>query len=246
MSRLLCTVLTVAAVSVSACGGSSDRPGETGGSGGNGASGGGGGSGGEAGSGGTGGGAGGATADAGTYDAPPVPGSVSIEMAPALVAAVICEKVYACCQPNEGIRPLTGSQMACDLFVSATLAALMSQANMAIASGRATYDPAALAACLMRYMEQSCTDARASGGISAYRSCNFVKPLVPVGGACRNHVECIDGYCPGGSDTLEGACAAKKADGEACMVAEECQGGRCAGNLCAQTTPEGLCVVPGA
>jgi hypothetical protein len=238
MLRLLSTVLTVAAVSVSACGGSSDRgSGETGGSGGSG------GSAGEPGSAGTGGG-GATAADGGTYDAPPVPSSISIEMAPALVAGVICEKTYSCCQPTEGLRPLTMTQSACDLFVSATLAALMSQANMAVASGRAGYDPAALAACLKRYTEQSCTDARATGGMSALRSCEFVKPLVPLGGACRNHVECIGGYCVTATAGADGTCAAKKADGEVCVVPDECEGGRCTGT-CARTMPEGLCGAPG-
>ena len=242
MLRLVSTVLTVAAVSVSACGGSSQRPGEgeTGGAGGSG------GTGGEAGSGGSGGG-GSTTSDGGTYDAPPVPGSVSIEMAPALVAGVICEKMYTCCQPTEGLRPVTMTQAGCDLLISGTLGALMTAANAAIAKGRATYDSAALAACLKRYMEQSCTELRVSGGLSAYRSCDFVKPLVAVGGACNDSVECMGGYCSGAGAGTEGSCMAKKADGAECAADDECTGRRCTmgpPRQCAQATVEGLCVLP--
>ncbi len=242
MLRLVTTALLVAAVSVSACGGSSPRPGEgeTGGAGG-------GGTGGAAGTGGSGGGTV-TTPDGGTYDAPPVPGSVSIEMAPALVAGVVCEKIYACCQPTEGLRPVTMTQAACDLLVSGTLGALMSQANAAIARGRATYDAAALAACLKKYTEQTCAQARASGGVSFYRSCDFVKPLVPIDGACNDSVECIDGYCDGMGAGVEGKCVAKKANGEACMADDECTGRRCTvgpPRECAQATTEGLCGLPG-
>ena len=231
--------LTVAAVSVSvgACGGSGKNPAgsDPGGSGG---------SGGEGGSGGTGGGAG-AEAEAGTYDAPPVPGSLPLAMAPALVAGVVCAKMYACCQPTEGLRPLTMTQAGCDVFVSGTLTAFMGPANAAIAQGRAAYDADALATCLMGYTAKSCAEARTNGGLSAYRMCNFVQPLVPLGGACQYHIECLNGYCLGMSAGTDGACVARKANGQACMADEECTGGDCANQVCADARPDGLCVIPG-
>jgi hypothetical protein len=242
MLRLLAT-LTVAAVSVSACGGSAKNP-NTGVAG----SGGEGGEGGEGGSGGSGGAGPGSEADAGAYDAPPVPSSIPLEMAPALVAGVVCAKTYACCQPMEGLRSLTMTQAACEGFLTGTLAGLMGQANLAIGQGRAAYDPAALAACLMKYTDQSCPDARVSGGLSAYRMCEFVRPLVAVGSACQNHVECTAGYCAVtnvGAGT-DGTCVARKANGETCQIDDECVGRRCASQRCADPRVEGLCGLPGA
>jgi hypothetical protein len=238
MLRLL-TALTVVFVSVSACGGAGKKPTDpdpegTGGTGG------------EGGSPGTGGSGGGpAGADAGTYDAPPVPTTIPLQMAPALVAGVVCAKVYACCQPTEPVRALTMTQATCDALLSGTLASLMAQANAAIGRGRAAYDPDALATCLMRYTDLSCPDARSTGGLSAYRMCDFVKPLVPVGGACQNHVECIGGYCANAAAGVDGSCAARKANGEACMIEDECQGRRCANLRCADAQVEGLCGLPG-
>ena len=52
-----------------------------------------------------------------------------MEMAPALVAGVVCAKTYACCQPTEGLRALTMTQAACEGFLTGTLAGLMGQAN---------------------------------------------------------------------------------------------------------------------
>jgi hypothetical protein len=241
MSRLL-VALTVAAVSVSACGGSGKKPPAdpevTGGTGGE--------SGEPGGTAGSGGNAG--QEDAGVYDAPPVPGTIPLEMAPALVAGVVCAKTYACCQPMEGLRALTMTQSACDGFVIGILGGLMAQANAAIAQGRAGYDPAALAACLMKYTDQPCADARVSGGLSAYRMCEFVRPLVAEGGACQNHVECIAGYCVGaGAGTgVDGMCVPRKANGEACALDDECVGRRCASQRCTDLRVEGLCVLPGA
>ncbi len=240
MLRLL-AILTVAAASVSvgACGGAGQKPadpGPEGGAGGDPGPSGGGGSG----------GAGGTDGDGGAYDAPPVPGSIPLEMAPALVAAVVCAKTFACCEPTEGIRGLSMTQAVCEGFLAGTLAGLMGQANAAIGQGRAAYDPGALATCLMAYTDQSCADARVSGGLSAYRMCDFVKPLVPVGGACQNHVECVEGYCANAAAGVDGSCAARKANGVACQVDDECRGRRCASLVCADARVEGLCGLPGA
>jgi hypothetical protein len=244
-TRLL-ALLAWASVSVSACGGTGKNPASgdpegTGGGGGEpGAAGGGGGTGG--------GGAGGATgeADAGIYDAPPVPASLPLEMAPALVAGVVCAKAFACCEPNEGLRALTMSQPVCDQFLAATLAGLMGQANAAIAQGRAAYDPEALAACLRMYTDRSCADARVSGGLSAYRMCNFVRPLTAAGAACSSHIECVEGFCEGTPAAAQGVCTARKANGQPCQQADECVGRRCAAGTCGDQQVEGLCGLPTA
>ena len=89
------------------------------------------------------------------------------------------------------------------------------------------YDPTVLANCLREYQAQSCNQLRIDGGLSAYRNCKFIRPLVAVGGACDQHLECIDGYCQGATPRADGACAAKKANGQLCFGDDECTGGRC-------------------
>jgi hypothetical protein len=236
--RLLISIIAVSAASVSGCGGSDPKPEGTGGTGG--------GAPGEDGGGGAGGTGQGDGGD--TYDAPPIPGTIPLQMAPALVAGVVCEKLYTCCQPSEGLRPVTMTQPTCDALVGATLGVPVAQANTAIVAGRAMYDAEALADCLRRYTSQSCAEARESGGLqSAYRMCAFVKGLVAEGGVCQDQLECVDGYCLKPADAApaaEGACAARKPDGADCRESDECQGRRCASGSCTQAEIEGLCARP--
>jgi hypothetical protein len=182
------------------------------------------------------------------YDTPPVPGNIPLGQATAVFAAVACEKVFACCTDAERARnPLAGSQAGCEIAFGLALGSLMGQASAAITAGTAMYDPAALADCLTRYRAQSCEQVRAAGGLSAYRMCNFIKPLVAAGGTCTQHLECVAGYCAPGSTPQSGTCTAKLAEGQPCTFADQCQGGACraAGSsvTCATAAPDGLCSV---
>jgi hypothetical protein len=261
-SRLACLAIATLALGAARCGGSNPKPadaGTTGGAGGaaggtGGATGGSaGGAGGSAGTGGsaTGGrGGSGGSADAAfsdaIYDTAPVPSSIPLEMAAGLFAAVACEKVFACCTEQERMRNvLLATQQGCEFGFGSLLQALMVQANTAIAANRAMYDPMALAGCLSRYQTQTCEQARATGGISAYRMCNFIKPLVQLGGVCVQSIECINGYCNLTPGAMMGTCTAKLADGQMCTFADQCQGGACrpagATTTCATAAPDGLC-----
>jgi hypothetical protein len=274
-SRMACLTVAILALGATRCGGSKPRPNDGGGAGAGGTAGGNGGAaggtGGVAGNGGAGGAGGSASGDSAAggggggpgggdgpaadtlpsdavYDTPPVPNSIPLAQATAFFAAVACEKVFACCTEAERARnPLAGSQAGCELAFGLALQSLMGQAGAAITAGTAMYDPAALADCLNRYRAQTCDEVRASGGLSAYRKCNFIKPLVAVGGTCTQHLECIDGYCAPGSTPQTGTCAAELADGQMCTFADQCQGGACrpAGNTtaCATAPPDGLCTV---
>jgi hypothetical protein len=269
MLRTLCVWLAVAALATtSAC--DSDNGG-TGGTGGSAATGGGGGSttaGGSGGStGGTGGSATGGSGGAGTdardappldlaagidfappsdaqYDAAAVPSTIPLDRAPAVFADVICEKIFSCCSTEErGTSVFLSSQMNCAGGLGILLSQIVPQATTAMSKNRAMYDPTVLAACLQQYQSRSCTQLRMDGGLSAYRNCKFITPLVPVGGACDQHLECIDGYCLGVLPMADGACAAKKANGQQCFQDDECSGGFCnkTTGTCAAANPDGLC-----
>jgi hypothetical protein len=57
---------------------------------------------------------------------------------------------------------------------------------------------------------------------------------VESGGLCDSDDQCVgDAYCDRPDVTMCGSCTARKADGAACMIAEECQSERCAmGGTC--------------
>jgi hypothetical protein len=270
MVRSLCVWLAVVALAAGGC--DSDSPG-TGGTGGSAGTGGAGGSATTGGSGGSAGGAGGSAAGgsggAGTdaRDAPPldltagidfppasdatfdsaaVPTAIPLDRAPAVFADVICEKVFGCCSSEErGTSPFLSSQAGCASGLTFLLGGIVPQAMTAMSKNRAMYDPAVLAMCLQQYQSRACSQLRMDGGLSAYRNCKFIKPLVAVGGACDQNLECINGYCMGAvpATMSDGVCAAKKANGQMCFEDDECTGGRCnpATGTCAMAAADGLC-----
>jgi hypothetical protein len=268
MMRSLCVWLAAATLSVSACGGSSSNSsggdsgagGSTTGGGGSGTSGAGGGSPGATGGagggarGGAGGGGGGGFRDAATdippsdvtYEVPPVEASVSFDAAAMTVGEVVCERVFSCCTSDERAKnPLFSSQLGCSVAVTSLLGSIAAAPEESIRKGRVTYDASALAGCLRRYMMQTCDQARATGGLSAFRMCKFTTPLVAIGGACQQHFECVNGWCSGVSGMIEGKCTAKAADGQPCPsgVAEECASDFCnpATKICQAAPVTGLC-----
>jgi hypothetical protein len=269
MVRTLCVWLAVAALAAGGCDSDSD-PGVNGGTGGSATTGGSGGSattGGSGGAGGTGGsaagGSGGAATDArdvppldlsagidfpppsdAMFDSAPVPTTIPLDRAPAVFADVICEKIFSCCSSDErGSSVFLSSQKGCADGLTILLSGIVPQATTAMSKNRAMYDPGVLATCLQQYQGRSCTQLRMDGGLSAYRNCKFIKPLVAVGGACDQHLECIDGFCLGATAMADGACTAKKANGQQCFSDDECTGGRCNATsaTCAAAAADGLC-----
>jgi hypothetical protein len=264
MVRSLFVCVAVAALATAACDSDSDGTG-TGGSGG--ASAGSGGAGGSSATGGAGGSSTGGSGGAGTdardtpaldltagidfpppsdarFDASDVPTAIPLDRAPAVFADVICEKVFSCCSSEErGTNPFLASQVGCAQGLGLLLGGIVPQANAAMSRNRAMYDPAVLATCLSQYQAKSCDMLRMDGGLSAYRNCKFMKPLVAVGGACDQDLECIDGFCQGVTTGADGVCAAKKANGQMCTRGDECTGGRCdvTSATCGPAPPDGLC-----
>jgi hypothetical protein len=266
MTRSLCVWLAVATIAASACDSDSSGTATGGSTGTGGSAGSAGGAGGTAGSGGsagsTGGGGGGGAKldgpssplDVASIDFPPpsdamfdsaeVPAAIPLDQAPIVFADVICEKIFSCCTSEErGTSQFLTSQAGCATGLGLVLSQIVPQATTAMSRNRAMYDPAALATCLKTYQAEMCNQLRTDGGLSAYRSCKFIKPLVALGGACDQHLECINGYCLGGEPTKDGVCTAKKANGQMCFLDDECTSGRCntSSATCAPATVDGLC-----
>ena len=263
MMRSLCVWLVAATVGVSACGGSSSNPSTDSGAGGSG-NGGSSGTGGTAGTaaggagggarGGAGGGGGSIRLDAAgdptpsdvTYDVGEVPSSVNLDAAPMTVGEVVCEKVFTCCTPEERMRnTIFASQAFCSAAVTSVVGSIVAAPVDSIMKNRVTYDASALAGCLQRYQAQTCDQARASGGLTSFRTCKFITPLVAVGAACSQHYECVNGWCSGVSGPTEGKCTAKVANGQPCAsgLAEECMSDSCnpATKVCQAAPAMGLC-----
>lgn len=181
------------------------------------------------------------------YDVAPVSGPVPLEHAAHDFAEIVCEKAYTCCTPAErASNQLITSQAGCTAYVDSwTAAVILPEARAAMARGRATYDPTALATCLARYQEASCTDARAIDAVSALRMCPFIHPLVPVGGACDQDLECDGGFCTAHATSADGTCIALQPDGLPCSADGQCQSGRCMPGVvvCGPAAELGLCEV---
>jgi len=218
-----------------ASGGSGGTGGSTGGTGGStggtgGSTGGTGGStGGKGGTGGTGGstgGTGGSTSGTGGGSGA---GGVPFDDAPTELAGAVCAKAFECCTEEElaAIAIVGSSETQCRLAVATLLQLYSADIETSVEAGRAAYDGEAVAGCIAAQEGRACDDLPSFGEIGC---AGAVVPLVPIGDACGAHNECMDGgYCDGATQVASptGTCAEKKADGEACTIAEECEGGAC-------------------
>lgn len=183
--------------------------------------------------------------DSGSADLPPamVPPNVPLTQFASVFAQVTCEKLFTCCTAAERMALEITDPRTCVNQAGFLLSIITLVVSDSISQNRADYDGVAASMCARQYQAQTCAEARTGGAFDLDRmmtSCDSViKPKVALGGACRQSLECIAGYCAGGGDGRTGMCAALKANGADCEDDDECMSETCDGATmkCAQPSP---------
>jgi hypothetical protein len=149
----------------------------------------------------------------------------------------VCAKAFECCTEEEldALALVGESESQCRLAIGALLGLYAVEIQASIDAGRARYDGEGLADCIESPAELGCDmlPGRANPGILSFLDAigcpGVMSPLVEMGETCGAHHECLDGYCDGATQAWSptGTCAATKANGEDCTLAEECEGGAC-------------------
>ncbi len=140
----------------------------------------------------------------------------------AAYAAAFCAQLVACATPGSpdasALREMARTEMDGCIARAESLVPLDIAAR--VAAGRVTYDGRLARECFDA-VAMTCGD-----GIPSIAACEgTVVGLVAVGGTCSDEVECAgDAFCDRGDGDwrCDGACAPKRARGEACEASSEC------------------------
>lgn len=163
------------------------------------------------------------------------------------LAAVYCERVFACCTTDErrliGIipyvdeRPEIPDVAACTTYMTEMIRmhGYIGQLAPAVESGALSYDGARAAACLDEFAALSCDAFGRS--FDQVRNMSRCQPFVATkatGDACEYDQQCPTDYC------FDAVCADKPAAGAPCPA------GTCADGLFCDSFGDGTCQTPRA
>lgn len=161
---------------------------------------------------------------------------VNVDMLPAAFAGAYCDKIYGCCSEQQRMGNLfVGNDVGeCKNILGTFLFLALPSIKASVSSGRSVYHADRMGACLEKLRAASCESLRtASVGFSGNDDCEAAfEPKVAVGGSCGDSADCIGGWCEGARNGTLGKCVATKADGQPCVVSDECTSGSCSGGSC--------------
>jgi hypothetical protein len=197
---------------------------------------------------------------------------VAVEDFGAEASAVMCDKVYACCQAMELVEhaDYSGGRDACGTKTRKSMGFWAGVIAQERDRGRLAYDPALARQCLDGFGATTCEAHKRN--VQPAGCDRFITPKTAPGGACRASESCMGGACVGATADAEGTCRAfsgeglscktdpcekglycepgsrtcqrPRADGEACHLHAECQSAGCNGRNPDAGTP-GTCGLKG-
>jgi hypothetical protein len=153
-----------------------------------------------------------------------VSGSIPVDQTATRIANTICPKAWMCCTADQlSNNSAAGtSEEDCITQTTSSYQNQLSTLQFSVNQKRATYQSSKLDACLMTISNSDCATLDVTNHVAGIPGCeSFTTPLVPVGGACSQDYECINGWCnvPASSTNGDGTCAAFVAAGQSCAVA---------------------------
>jgi hypothetical protein len=169
---------------------------------------------------------------------------ISLDDAPQEIARAVCPKAYTCCTSMQLMsNDLAGTdEPSCETATTQGFRNQLGGVRASMEKNRARYNGDKMATCLAYIRSATCDDLNRTYHFTGIGCDPWVEPLVPVGGACGQEHECIEGTCdksaaPSGGD---GVCRPLPTAGQACA------GLRCAkGTECDGSTKTCMEVVPG-
>ena len=167
-------------------------------------------------------------------------------MMPAASASALCAKIATCCSAEEKMMSILPPDRAgCERVLLMEHQAQVQGFEQILAMGRASYDGAALAACLKAIADQTCPEARMRTNQNVPSICpQMIAGKVAMGGACRDSGECMNGWCVDFTPQRDGRCMGpRKKVGAACEDSDECESRNCDlfDGMCAPPEPDRLC-----
>jgi len=168
---------------------------------------------------------------------------LALAAAPVRVAHLTCQRRLDCCLPTER-SGLPDEPAACERELTDQLTPFFEGFTRAVSAGRATYDGAALAACLTAFETASCPEAHSWEPLLVATRCGFAGAALAAGEGCRSSYECMAGFCQGVDQARDGRCVSPRlADGQPCERGEDCASGACHPllDVCAAPEPGNLC-----
>jgi hypothetical protein len=169
-------------------------------------------------------------------------GTIPVEQVASRWRRALCDKIYACCSPAERmINPGLGTNAQdCPAALEREASTFLGDLPTSVAAGRVVYHPERMTACLADLEARSCDLVKMPPGDKDVTAmCDGVfEAKVPIGGACLEYWDCIDGWCAGDFGGLMDRCTPKADDGTVCDEGPECKSGMCSDdNACVPRPP---------
>lgn len=170
--------------------------------------------------------------------AAPPPLEIETESFPLAFVRAGCARTESCCAASWSAITKADAPARCEVMDEFS-AALMGDLEMAVKSGRATYDAPSAERCVRMIAAAACnaridvTRVDAIGGACA----QAVRGHVGLGGACQSSWDCSPGlYCD--ADPLATPrCVSRRPSGAPCASEAECASGRCDERACGDRLP---------
>ncbi len=139
------------------------------------------------------------------------------------IANTVCPKAYMCCTADQlSSNSAAGTDVpSCESATKQNYVNVLSAVQASVDQKRATYDSSKLDTCLATIQSSDCATLDTTNHIEGIKGCEaFTSPLVPIGGACSQDYECINGWCnvPAGSNNGQGTCTGFSGTGQSCAA----------------------------
>ena len=149
---------------------------------------------------------------------------IPVDQTASRIANTICPKAWMCCTADQlaGNSAAGTSEQDCITQTTTSYQNQLSTLQLSVNQKRASYQSSKLDACLMTISDSDCATLDVTNHVAGIPGCeSFTTPLVPVGGACSQDYECINGWCnvPTSSSYGDGVCAAFLPAGQSCAAA---------------------------
>lgn len=149
---------------------------------------------------------------------------IPVDQTATRIANTICPKAWMCCTADQlaGNSAAGTSEQDCITQTTTSYQNQLSTLQFSVDQKRATYQSSKLGACLMTISDSDCATLNVTNHVAGIPGCeSFTTPLVPVGEACSQDYECINGWCnvPSSSTNGDGLCAAFLPAGQSCAAA---------------------------
>jgi hypothetical protein len=135
--------------------------------------------------------------------------SIPVDQTAKDLAEAVCSKAYGCCTTDQLMMnmDLTGSDEAeCEQKSADNFRGILQEVQYSVDHNLARYQADKVDACLSTLRGSSCDELNMTNHLSGVPNCDgFTSPLVPVGGACDNDYQCIDGWCKAPPEGMSGA-----------------------------------------